>query len=115
MPERQPIPTSVSALVGRTVVNASGETLGRVVEFAVDTARDGNRVAALVLKLGGAGKSDCSVLPVQQIQMPKPCEGVLHALSRPENAPKLEDYLLLERDLLDQQIIDVDGRKVVRV
>jgi Mg/Co/Ni transporter MgtE len=26
-----------------------------------------------------------------------------------------EDYLLLDRDLLDQQIIDVDGRKVVRV
>ena len=26
-----------------------------------------------------------------------------------------DDYLLLDRDLLDQQIIDVDGRKVVRV
>src|SRR6185437_13052448 len=29
--------------------------------------------------------------------------------------PKDDSYLMLERDLLDQQIIDVHGRKVVRV
>ena len=29
--------------------------------------------------------------------------------------PEEDSYLLLERDLLDQQIIDVHGHKVVRV
>ena len=114
MQERQSIPTSVSALVGRGVVDGSGETCGSVVEFAVDTSRDGNRVAALVLKPAG-GRRSKSWLRVGQIQMPRPGESVLRALTKPERAPQLEDFLLLERDLLDQQIIDVDGRKVVRV
>ena len=32
-----------------------------------------------------------------------------------ELMPKHDDFLMLERDLLDQQIIDVHGHKVVRV
>jgi magnesium transporter len=114
MVERQPIPTSVAALVGRSVVDASGQALGRVTEFAVDTARDGSRVAALVLKSSKGGKSR-ALLPVEQIEMPKEADGVLRALQQPDRACDLKDFLLLERDLLDQQIIDVDGRKVVRV
>jgi CBS domain-containing protein len=35
--------------------------------------------------------------------------------AQPGALPEDEDYLLLERDLLDQQIIDVHGHKVVRV
>ena len=35
--------------------------------------------------------------------------------AQPTLLPEDEDYLLLERDLLDQQIIDVHGHKVVRV
>ena len=34
---------------------------------------------------------------------------------RPTPMPEEDRYLLLERDLLDQQIIDVHGHKVVRV
>ena len=33
----------------------------------------------------------------------------------PKLMPKEDSYLMLERDLLDQQIIDVHGHKVVRV
>jgi Mg/Co/Ni transporter MgtE/sporulation protein YlmC with PRC-barrel domain len=35
--------------------------------------------------------------------------------AEPVKVQDMNHYLLLERDLLDQQIIDVDGRKVVRV
>jgi magnesium transporter len=42
-------------------------------------------------------------------------QGPAEAKSIPHPAKHLSTYLLLERDLLDQQIIDVDGHKVVRV
>ena len=47
-----------------------------------------------------------------------PVNGGVHTSARSADLPKYssgEGMLLLERDLLDQQIIDVHGRKVVRV
>jgi CBS domain-containing protein len=40
---------------------------------------------------------------------------VLHATGKPEYLNSQHEYLLLDYDVLDQQIIDVNGRKVVRV
>jgi magnesium transporter len=107
--------TSVSTLMGLSVVDAGGKALGRVHEFAVDVASDEVRVAALVLRARTDGKLKTSVLAVTELVLPKLGETVL--LAKAEATPKadLNHYLLLERDLLDQQIIDVDGRKVVRV
>src|SRR5258708_9044155 len=39
----------------------------------------------------------------------------LRETANPKPLPDDENFLLLERDLLDQQIIDVHGHKVVRV
>jgi CBS domain-containing protein/sporulation protein YlmC with PRC-barrel domain len=105
--------TSVSALMGVPVADASGRTLGRVREFAVCPPVDAAHIQALVLKPTGgkqmrmANISDLELSP----------SGALHlrngaSLSR---VGKDDEYLLLERDLLDQQIIDVHGHKVVRV
>ena len=107
--------TSVSALMGLRVVDAAGNDLGRVHEFAVDVAGDEARVAALVLRERKNGKFKTALLPVQDVVLPKVGEAVLTAKSEPTPRKDLNHYLLLERDLLDQQIIDVDGRKVVRV
>ncbi len=49
------------------------------------------------------------------LQKPKPGANKLRAEGVPTPAGEIGDFLLLERDLLDQQIIDVDGHKVVRV
>ena len=66
------------------------------------------------LRQGGNAKSEM-MLPIQQISIPTNAGAVLQAKGQPIAAQHLTTYLLLERDLLDQQIIDVDGHKVVRV
>jgi magnesium transporter len=108
------IPTSASVLTGMKVVGPTGASVGRVEEFAVDVARDGTRVAGLILKTG-SGKKGKKLLLIENLILPKAHDSVLHAKSNSTRALNGDDYLLLDRDLLDQQIIDVDGRKVVRV
>jgi magnesium transporter len=115
MSDLKPVLTSVSSLVGMAVVDDAGETYGRVHEFAVDVTQDAAHVQAFVLRKRTGGKRQSSFLTVTQVVVPGPGDKVLRAASKPTKTPKMDDYLLLERDLLDQQIIDVDGRKVVRV
>jgi magnesium transporter len=108
-----PVLTSVSNLVGMAVVDHAGQPCGRVHEFAVDVAQDSGHVHAFVLNKRGAKKQ--SFLLVTQVELPKPEDKVLRAVSDPTQTLDVDDYLLLQWDLLDQQIIDVDGHKVVRV
>ncbi|HEY5328326.1 MAG TPA: CBS domain-containing protein [Acidobacteriaceae bacterium] len=109
------VPTSVSTLVGMAVVDESGKSCGRVHEFAVDVARDAAHVWALILRRRAGGKLKESSLPVSSLEQPAPGATKLIAKAAPMPAGEIGDFLLLERDLLDQQIIDVDGHKVVRV
>jgi len=115
MSDLKPVTTSVSSLVGMAVVDDTGQSYGRVHEFAVDVSQDAAHVQAFVLRNRTGGKKQTCFLAVTQVVVPKPEDKVLRAASKPGKTPKMDDYLLLERDLLDQQIIDVDGRKVVRV
>ena len=108
-------PTTVAMLVGTQVVDASGRSLGRVQELAVDVGKDSNRVSGLLLSKRGKGKAQRSMVAVQDLETPRASDKRLRTTSTPHPVPSLSDTLLLERDLLDQQIIDVDGRKVVRV
>lgn len=107
--------TTVSALVGATVFDAQGSLLGRVREFAVLAGDPSSRVLGLVLKASGARKG-----------MPGEMAAIAELERSPSGLrlvpgasllalPQDHELLLLERDLLDQQIIDVHGRKVVRV
>jgi len=109
------VATSVSALMGTRVLDAAGKTLGSIHEFAVDVSKDGTRVAGLIVQRREGGKPVNYLLPVEEIRLPKADEASLHATAKPERIKSLNHFLLLERDLLDQQIIDMDGRKVVRV
>jgi magnesium transporter len=115
MSERATIPTSLSALLGMSVVDGSGTALGRVRELAVDVAKDGTHVMGIILRKSGGRKSRGRLLAVEDVTWPKPNETVLHATGEPAHMNQQNDYLLLDYDLLDQQIIDVNGRKVVRV
>jgi len=115
LPISMTVATSASALLGRRVVDAAGAELGRVVEFAVDVASGEAHVDALVLKARRDGKVEKLLLPVQQIEFPATGDTVLTATAAPEIYKQDNKYLLLDYDLLDQQIIDVDGHKVVRV
>lgn len=107
--------TSVSGLVGLRVVDSAGAPCGRVYEFAVDVAKDAAHVAALVVRKREGGKRTEWLLPMDALQGPVNGAAKLRACERLVEAGDLGRFLLLERDLLDQQIIDVGGRKVVRV
>jgi sporulation protein YlmC with PRC-barrel domain/CBS domain-containing protein len=119
MTELQIIPvnvsTSASALLGRSVVNTEGKACGKVVDLAVDVSTDQMHVAALILRQGSGSKGKKTLLPVVDVEWPTSNEAVLRAKVKPGSYKEHHDYLLLDYDLLDQQIIDVDGRKVVRV
>ena len=119
MTELQLIPTAVatsaSALLGRSVLGPDGVVLGKVKDLAVDVSTAQAHVAGLVLRRGVGKKSKLTLLPVAEVVLPASNEVELRAKSKPLAYKRQHDYLLLDYDLLDQQIIDVDGRKVVRV
>ncbi len=119
MSELQLIPTAVatsaSALLGRSVLGPDGAVCGHVKELAVDVSNDQTHVAALILKPVGGAMGKKTLLPVADVVMPVSNDAEIRAKAKPVAYREHHDYLLLDYDLLDQQIIDVDGRKVVRV
>jgi magnesium transporter len=102
---------SLTALLGTPVTDAQGTLRGKLKDIAVATGADAGRVAGLVLKT----RSGLAIVPSQEV-METPA-GTLELRTSGALVP-LEDhgsYLYLQQDLIDRQIIDVHGRKVVRV
>jgi sporulation protein YlmC with PRC-barrel domain len=107
--------TSVATLLGATIYRASGVAFGRVREFAVAPLADSSRVEALVLQTAQGGRKQRSLVPIAELSLG---EGGRLQLTGDRDLcvlPQGDEFLMLERDLLDQQIIDVHGHKVVRV
>ncbi|MGB7985182.1 MAG: CBS domain-containing protein [Terracidiphilus sp.] len=111
MPTRTTARISLTALLGTPVTDAQGHLRGRLKDIAVATGADAGKVAGLVLKT----KAGLRIVPSSEV-METPA-GTLELRSVKALAP-LDDqsnYLYLQQDLIDRQIIDVHGRKVVRV
>lgn len=101
---------ALTELLGAAVLDPSGAVAGRIREVVLAPHHEGPRVTSLIVRTRHgermvptdslSGVSSSSV----RLQSPefRPVEGT-------------EGLLLLSRDLLDQQVIDVNGRKVVRV
>jgi magnesium transporter len=102
--------------MGSAVVDAQGGTVGHVRELAVAPSVDGSHVHGVVLRLASAKRGDRpTLIPVTQLQLTPAGTMQLRETALPTPLPEDDSYLLLERDLLDQQIIDIHGHKVVRV
>jgi magnesium transporter len=102
---------SLTLLLGTPVTEPQGRLLGRLKDIAVATGADAGKIAGLVLKT----KNGLELVPATEI-LHTP-SGALE-LRSPEALQPLrgdENFILLKQDLLDRQIIDVHGRKVVRV
>ncbi|WP_263366008.1 magnesium transporter MgtE N-terminal domain-containing protein [Edaphobacter bradus] len=107
--------TTASALLGTPVLDASGVLLGRVRELVVRPALDPSRVSSLLPKLSGpALDAAANSVAVEDLEL-TPDGLKLHPGAQLRPLPDDPALVLLERDLLDQQIIDVHGHKVVRV
>jgi magnesium transporter len=108
---KEPTLVHLSLLLGTPILDAAGNSLGRLREVAVTP---GAR-ASLVTEMIWGNKNEL------QAVSPAGLEPTLHGAMRLRGGAKprpfsfAEPVLLLDRDLLDQQIIDVHGRKVVRV
>ncbi|HEX4020289.1 MAG TPA: CBS domain-containing protein [Acidobacteriaceae bacterium] len=111
----------LSLLQGTPVVDAAGHMLGRLREIAVTPGPHSEVVSALIVSkkglsaTGNGSKSELLAIAPSGIAFAP--SGMLQMLGNAQTRPfsTTEAFLLLDRDLLDQQIIDVHGRKVVRV
>ena len=102
---------ALSELLGATVRDASGAVKGRVREVAVIPQDHPTRIAFLIVRTADAER----VLPASAVTS---CGRTVRATTEAAGWVRYavsDGVLLLKRDLLDQQIIDVHGRKVVRV
>jgi magnesium transporter len=102
---------ALSELIGATVRDASGAVKGRVREIAVAPQDHPTRVAFLIVRTADGER----MLPASALVS---CGVRVRATGEAEGWARFaisDGVLLLKRDLLDQQIIDVHGRKVVRV
>jgi magnesium transporter len=102
---------SLTALLGTPVTDAQGHLRGRLKDIAVATGPDAGKVAGLVLKT----RAGLCIVPSEDV-METPA-GTLELRSSGAMIPLKDDgnYLYLQQDLIDRQIIDIHGRKVVRV
>ncbi len=104
----------LSEIVGRQAVLAGDErrALGKVVDFLVDKPDDAfPKIDALIVQT----RDGLMMSPVGDVVAFEPKGSLVlrvapHAAATPES-----EALYLIRDLFDKQIVDVDGRKVVRI
>lgn len=102
--------------MGTAVLDARGKAFGHVKEFAVSPLVDAFHVHGIVLKRVATPRGQTHTLvAVAELQLTPEGAMQLRDNAHHEALPADDTYLLLERDLLDQQIIDVHGHKVVRV
>ncbi len=101
----------LTELTGLKVFSPDGERIGKIAEAAIAPSEHPRRVARFLV--GGVGRSRFAVRhdQVRSISL----DGIVLADDVLIPYRRDESLLLMRRDLLDQQIIDVSGQKVVRV
>ena len=100
-------------VLGAETYDANGNYVGRVKELFIEPADQPNRIARVLL---GRGKYRPLVARYDQVAFVAPGTMKL-AIDESALEPYRpnEGWLAVRKDLLDQQIIDTSGRKVVRV
>lgn len=100
-------------VIGGEAYDAQGNFVGRVSELFIEPADQPNRVARYLL---GRGKYLPLLARHDQVSSVAPGMIKLNVEERElEHFQSNEAWLAVRKDLLDQQIIDTRGRKVVRV
>ena len=102
---------ALTELLGAPVIDSAGQDCGRVREVALTPGEDRARVSVLIVKTPSGDRT----LPLQSVTTINGGVCASTAASQWNPLSGSEGLFLLERDLLDQQVIDVHGRKVVRV
>ena len=102
----------LSQAIGRPVLDRVGEPIGRVADLIVAVGERYPPVTGLVLDTGRRR----IFLPWSSVETLDATGGRLRATTVDiESFRQRPDEILLRADLMDKQIVDIDGRKVVRV
>jgi magnesium transporter len=101
---------ALTELLGATVYDPSGAA-GRVREVTLTPQEDRSRISSLIVKT----RSGNRIVPYEAVSAINGGIRTSTTAAQWQAANATEGLFLLERDLLDQQVIDVNGRKVVRV
>lgn len=102
----------LSRIIGNRVYAASNKPIGRIKDVLVDTNYARPKVVGLKLKIGEALKTidyNCFDITKEDGQYVFNCKKFIEI-----NANK-NSFLFLVKNVLDRQIVDIDGRKLVRV
>lgn len=100
-------------LVGASAYDTQNHFVGRVREFFVEPAEQPNRISHFLIS---RGRFQPLVARYDQVSKVAPGRIDLNVSERALEAYRPnEGWLAVQKDLLDQQIIDTEGRKVVRV
>src|SRR5499427_9246963 len=100
-------------IAGAAAYDAQNHFVGRVREFFVEPAEQPNRISHFLIS---RGRFQPLVARYDQVLRVAPGRIDLNVGERALGAYKPnEGWLAVQKDLLDQQIIDTEGRKVVRV
>ena len=100
-------------LLGGEAYDVQGNFVGRVTELFIEPAEQSNRIARFLL---GRGKYLPLVARHDQVSFVAPGVIKLKVGEKDlEHYSSNDAWLAVRKDLLDQQIIDTQGRKVVRV
>ncbi len=105
----------LSEILGRPVTDLDGKAVGKLVDVVVRPWAEFPHplIEAVIIEMHRGGRSCLPFAAVAALLSP-----VIPLKYRLEEAPSFdlkEDDVLLSRDVLDKQIIDTDGARVVRV
>ncbi|MDO9631921.1 MAG: CBS domain-containing protein [Humidesulfovibrio sp.] len=102
----------LSAVLDRPVISLSGQEIGRLWDVAMSPGEPLPLVKHLLVRKAGSIRR----VPWADIALFNPVVVSLKGeLQGAGDVPELEDEVLMRRDILDKQIVDVDGARVVRV
>ena len=102
---------ALTELLGSPVYDPAGQMCGRVHEVALTPQEDRARISMLIVRTKAGNRN----LPFTSVTSVNAGVRATTHCADWAASDMAEGLFLLERDLLDQQVIDVDGRKVVRV
>ena len=103
----------LSAVLDRTVISQSGRPMGKLLDLAMSPGDPLPVVHHILVRLPGGdvrrvAYSDLALLNQVVVSLRREPEGL-------PDLPELGNEILMRRDILDKQIVDVDGARVVRV
>jgi flagellar motility protein MotE (MotC chaperone)/sporulation protein YlmC with PRC-barrel domain len=109
MRDRPTFPSSLTSLIGTPITDVRGQLRGKLKDIAVGTGTEAGVVVGIVFRT----RQGSQLVPARDV-LPTP-GGTLEIREAHFRAKRDDSFNFLRQDLLDRQIIDVHGRKVVRV